>query len=61
MGTSIEGEVTMTTLREAAEQALEALMYCEPSCEENPVGFEKWADVMPILRAALEQIDREPI
>ena len=51
----------MTTLREAAEQALEALMYCEPSCEENPVGFEKWADVMPILRAALEQIDREPI
>ena len=45
----------MTTLRQAAEQALDALMYCEPCCEENPEGFQRWADAMPALREALAQ------
>ncbi len=45
----------MTTLRQAAEQALDALMYCEPCCEENPKGFQRWADAMPALREALAQ------
>ena len=45
----------MTTLRQAAEQALEALMYCEPHCDENPLGFQRWADAMPALREALAQ------
>ena len=45
----------MTTLRQAAEQALDALMYCEPFCEENPEGFQIWADAMPALREALAQ------
>jgi hypothetical protein len=45
----------MSTLREAAQQALEALMWCEPCCEENPRGFEKWAAVMPVLKEALAE------
>lgn len=45
----------MSDLRKAAEAALEALEWCEPHCEENPSGFEKWASVMPVLREALAQ------
>lgn len=42
-------------VREALKLALEALEWCEPDYYENPKGLEKWADVMPILRAALSQ------
>jgi len=48
----------MTTIQ-AMKQALEALEWCEPHCDENPKGFEKWAAVMPVLREAL-RIEQSP-
>ena len=41
------------TAIQAIKQALEALEWCEPHCDENPKGFKKWAAVMPVLREAL--------
>ena len=49
----------MSDLRKAAQMALEALEWCEPDCEENPRGFERWASVMPVLREALAQTDEK--
>ena len=51
----------MNDLRKAAEAALEALEWCEPQCKKNPEGFEKWANVMPVLREALAQPEQEPV
>ena len=45
----------MTTLRQAAKKALEALIWCEPSWAENPKGFKRWSDAMPVLREAIER------
>jgi hypothetical protein len=42
------------------EQALEALEWCEPHCDENPKGFKKWAAVMPVLREALRIEQSQP-
>lgn len=41
------------------EQTLDALSWLEPDCDENPVGFGKWADIMPILRERLAQPEQE--
>ena len=43
------------TRQEATKKALEALIWCEPSWEENPKGFKKWSDAMPVLREAIER------
>ena len=43
------------TLQEAAKKALEALIWCEPSWVENPKGFKRWSDAMPVLREAIER------
>jgi hypothetical protein len=51
----------MSDLRTAAQQALDALEWCEPHCKENPNGFERWASVMPVLREALAQPEQEPM
>ena len=45
----------ITIDRALLEQALEALSYCEPDCEENTHGFDLWANVLPPLREALAQ------
>ena len=37
----------------AMNQALEALMYCEPDSEENPKGLELWGEAMAALRIAI--------
>ena len=49
----------MTTIQ-AMKQALEALEWCEPHCDENPKGFKKWAAVMPVLREALRIEQSQP-
>ena len=43
------------TLQKAAKKALEALIWCEPSWVENPKGFKRWSDAMPVLREAIER------
>ena len=45
----------ITIDRALLEQAIEALSYCEPDCEENTHGFDLWANVLPPLREALAQ------
>ena len=45
----------ITIERALLEQAIEALSYCEPDCEENTHGFDLWANVLPPLREALAQ------
>lgn len=42
-----------TDLLTAAKLALDALEYCEPDCEKNPRGFDRWSSVMPVLREAI--------
>ncbi len=37
----------------AMNQALEALMYCEPDSEATPKGLELWGEAMAALRTAI--------
>jgi len=51
----------MTTLREAAQQALEALEICAVRQEHQWHGLQQVQIVKAALRAALEQPEQEPV
>lgn len=51
----------MTTLREAAQQALEALEWCEPAGTVGRGGIEARKQAIAALRAALAQEQVEPV
>ncbi len=55
------GGASMTTLREAAQQALEALEICAVRQEHQWHGLQQVQIVKAALRAALEQPEQEPV